>query len=177
MPSSFKVQSSKFRVQSSPPVLLIEGAGGLLSPLGEPGSGSRITHHASRRIYTALDLVVALSQAYHASRITHHVSRFTFNVLLVAPNRLGAINHTLLTLDKLKEAGISPSMLVLNDLVPQSKAGLETRYNGPLLAELAIPVALIRLSCVGKCTTAREITERAKKLRNPLQKICGPTCL
>jgi dethiobiotin synthetase len=55
-------------------VLLIEGAGGLLAPLGESP------------VYTALDLIAKLD----------------CEVLVVSRNRLGTINHTLLTLDALQ---------------------------------------------------------------------------
>src|ERR1051326_8938936 len=165
----FKVQSSKFKVQSSTPVLLIEGAGGLVSPLGEP-TFSRITYHASRP-YTALDLITALSKPPPASRFTLHASRFTLHVIVVAPNRLGTINHTLLTLDKLRQIGIPDPVLVLNDLLPERHAGLDSRYNGALLSEMLRPLRIVRLPYLGKVSTAREIQNRAKKLRKPLRKI------
>ncbi len=65
--------------------LLVEGAGGLLSPLGEG--------------FTAADLIV----------------RLRAEVVLAAANRLGVINHTLLTVDHLQRCGVSAVRLALVD--------------------------------------------------------------
>jgi hypothetical protein len=48
---------------------------------------------------------------------------------------------------------------------------LDSRYNGPLLSEIAKPLHVIRLPYLGKVHTAREVTGHAKRLRNPLRKI------
>ncbi len=65
---------------------LLEGAGGVLVPLEE-------------RIFN-IDLIADLN----------------LPTLLVAPNRLGTINHTLLTLEALKGRGIKTAGVILNDL-------------------------------------------------------------
>lgn len=65
-------------------LLLLEGAGGLLVPLADR--------------HTTLDLVVALGTP----------------VLVVAGNRLGVINHTLLTVDRLVSANVALAGVVLN---------------------------------------------------------------
>src|SRR5258705_5215735 len=68
---------------STTPVLLIEGSGGLLVPLGEG--------------YTVLDLILNLD----------------CEVVVVSRNRLGTINHTLLTVQALQNARMgSKSQLV-----------------------------------------------------------------
>jgi dethiobiotin synthetase len=84
-------------------VLLVEGAGGLLSPLGEN--------------FDSGDLMAALGAT----------------PLIAAPNRLGAINHVLLTLDALppNEAGAARVVLMAP---PRPDAA--TRTNAALLAEL-----------------------------------------
>ena len=57
-------------------LLVAEGAGGLLAPLGEG--------------FTALDLITALAS----------------EVIITAANRLGVLNHTLLTLAALRQSGV-----------------------------------------------------------------------
>jgi dethiobiotin synthetase len=83
-------------------VLLIEGAGGLLSPLGEN--------------FNSRDLILAL----HAMPI------------IVAQNRLGAVNRILLTLEALPKNLRAKTRVVL--MSPQ-KPDASTSTNGKLLAE------------------------------------------
>lgn len=73
-------------------LLIVEGAGGALSPL------------SSRT--TVLDLAV----------------QFGYPMLLVVANRLGAVNHTLLTLEAVKKRGLRVEAIVLNQL-PNTPAG------------------------------------------------------
>jgi dethiobiotin synthetase len=68
-------------------LLLVEGAGGWLAPL---------THAASVR-----DLAVELQ----------------FPVLIVARQQLGTINHTLLTLESIQQAGLPVQGIVLNQIL------------------------------------------------------------
>jgi dethiobiotin synthetase len=67
-------------------VLLVEGAGGLLAPLGKN--------------YTAQDLIAALS----------------CQTIIVARNRLGVINHTLLAAQSIQAAGQEKLAIVLMNL-------------------------------------------------------------
>lgn len=83
-------------------VLLVEGAGGLLSPLGEN--------------FDSGDLIAALGAT----------------PLVAAPNRLGAVNHVLLTLDALPRHEAAAARVVL--VAPQ-KPDTATRTNPTLLAE------------------------------------------
>lgn len=75
--------------------LLVEGAGGLLSPLAE---------HA-----TSADLARALG----------------LPVLLVVPDRLGCLNHALLCNEALAARGLRCAAIVLNRLSPSHPAGLD----------------------------------------------------
>ena len=70
---------------------LVEGAGGFCSPLGSDGSLNR-------------DLAEALA----------------LPVLLVVGNRLGCINHTLLTLMAIEQTRLPLAGIVLNDVQPQA---------------------------------------------------------
>jgi dethiobiotin synthetase len=83
-------------------VLLVEGAGGLLSPLGEN--------------FNSRDLILALRAI----------------PIIVAQNKLGAVNHILLTLEALPENFRVKVKIVL---MSPSKPDTATKSNSKLLAE------------------------------------------
>jgi dethiobiotin synthetase len=85
-------------------VLFVEGAGGLLSPLGEN--------------FDSRDLIVAL-------RATP---------IIVAQNKIGVVNHSLLTLVALPETMRANARVVL---MSQPKPDASAKTNAKLLAELA----------------------------------------
>jgi dethiobiotin synthetase len=85
-------------------VLLIEGAGGLLSPLGEN--------------FNSRDLMMALCAT----------------PIVVCPNRLGAVNQVLLTLEVLPKRLRAKARVVL---MSPSKPGASAKTNAKLLAELS----------------------------------------
>ncbi len=89
-------------LQKSFDVLLIEGAGGLLSPLGEN--------------FDSRDLIVSLRTA----------------PIVVCPNRLGAVNQVLLTLQALPPRTAARARVVL---MSPSKPDVFTKTNAGLLAE------------------------------------------
>jgi dethiobiotin synthetase len=84
--------------------LVVEGSGGLLVP---------ITREA------AFDTLFA---------------RWELEVVIVAANRLGAINHTRLTIAAVRAAGLTVSMVVLNSLAETTDTS--SRENGSLIAAL-----------------------------------------
>ncbi|MBC7854475.1 MAG: dethiobiotin synthase [Pirellulaceae bacterium] len=97
-------------------IVIVEGAGGLLSPLGE-------------KKYVA-DLARA----------------FGFPLVVVAPNRIGTINQTLQTLLAAQAYALEVSGIVLSDLRPldaldpsvqSNPAELASRSSAPLLARLS----------------------------------------
>ena len=85
-------------------LVLVEGAGGLLVPI--------------LRDYNFRDLAVELN----------------LEVILVAPNRLGVINHVLLSAESIANAGLRLALLILNDLDPEPT--LATQTNPSILEEL-----------------------------------------
>jgi dethiobiotin synthetase len=91
--------------------VLVEGAGGLLSPLGEG--------------FNALDLITA-AQA---------------GVIIVAPNKLGTINHSLLTLRELKRSRLKNIQLVLVDPLHPD---LSTKTNRAMLQELVEDINILQ---------------------------------
>ena len=96
-------------------VMLIEGAGGLLSPLGA-GFNSR-------------DLISAMDAT----------------PIVVAPNRLGVVNHVLLTLEALPES-LRPRACVV--LMAPPKPDAASPSNARLLKQLSVP-AIFRLPWLG----------------------------
>jgi dethiobiotin synthetase len=84
------------------PLLLVEGAGGLLSPLGAD--------------FDSRDLIVALRAV----------------PIIVCPNRLGAVNQSLLVLDALPRPHTCRAQLVL---VPAPRIDAASRTNPGLLIE------------------------------------------
>jgi len=151
--ANLKTKHSKLK---TPPVLLIEGVGGLLAPLGESEfkvQSSRFKVQGS--FYTALDLIQALPA----------------RVIVVAPNRLGAINHTLLSLHTLQVAGIKPLKAVLMDHLSRNTQPA-TRTNPAILSELLASVPLVRLPYLGKNPASpRVLKSFARKLKITLAQI------
>ena len=97
-------------------VLLIEGAGGLLSPLGEN--------------FDSRDLIASL-------RATP---------IVVCPNRLGAVNQVLLTLEALPRGAAAKARVVL---VSPPKPDASTKTNAGLLAEHFDGKRIFRLPWLG----------------------------
>jgi dethiobiotin synthetase len=81
-----QVRRHLVRMQAACDCLLVEGAGGLLTPLGEG--------------FTLADLIVDMDGA----------------AIIVAANCLGAINHTLLTVSYLRRSGINRIKVVLMEI-------------------------------------------------------------
>ena len=90
--------------------LVIEGAGGLLSPLADS--------------VNSLDLAMA----------------FMSPVLIVAANRLGVINHTLLTVRAVVAAGLSVAAIVLNEIQPPGdEDGDQSRLSNLIQLQRLLP--------------------------------------
>lgn len=84
-------------------VIIVEGAGGLLSPLGEK--------------FDSRDLLQALGAT----------------PIVVCPNRLGAVNQTLLVLEALGDSSQNAQVVLVSPAKPDSSA----RTNAALLGELS----------------------------------------
>ena len=92
--------------------LLVEGAGGLLSPLGEG--------------FSTRELIVALKAT----------------PIIVAPNKLGVINHVRLTLESLPRSLAARARIVLMNPDRPDRA---SRTNAALVRELAAPAVVVTL--------------------------------
>ena len=112
-------------------ILLVEGAGGLLSPLGQR--------------FTARELIEDLNAS----------------VCVVAADRLGTINHTLLTVEALRNQNLKTAAVVLTRV--SRSADLSTRTNGEVLAELLHPIPVLRLPYLGpRASTLKSVRKHAK---------------
>lgn len=94
--------------------LHVEGAGGFYSPLTQDGLNA--------------DLAVALG----------------LPVLLVAEDRLGCLNHVLLTAEAIQRRGLVLAAVILNPRVAQQPAGMDNLAD--LQSHLAVPVGRMPLA-------------------------------
>jgi len=97
--------------------LLIEGIGGLLVPLGEG--------------FTVRDLIAKLG----------------CEVIVVSRNRLGTINHTLLTVDALEHIVMKRLTIVL---MSSQEGDSSTDSNSRILAELLTPTRVLPVGFLGR---------------------------
>jgi len=119
-------------VQKRFDVLLVEGAGGLLSPLGED--------------FNSRDLILGL----HATPI------------IVAPNKLGVVNHILLTLEALPES-VRPKAKII--LMSPSKPDAATGSNIKLLAQFVPPGKIQSLPWLGERFDASAALKKSRVRR------------
>ena len=110
-------------------VLLIEGAGGLLSPLGEN--------------FDSGDLIAALGAL----------------PLVVAPNRLGAVNHILLTLEALPRSAAAGARVVL---MSPPKRDASAAANAGLLARFFDAKRIFTLPWLGENFSAGEVLKNSQ---------------
>jgi dethiobiotin synthetase len=116
--------------------LLVEGAGGLLSPLGEQ--------------FSLVDIMVRLSG----------------EVILVGPNKLGVLNHTLLTVEAMRARGIERIQVVL---MGQPKPDDSARTNPETLREMLAPMEIISLPYLGpRSARLGAVKKNAKKIKKTL---------
>jgi hypothetical protein len=111
--------------------------------------------------YTVADLIAALR----------------CRVIVVSRNKLGTINHTLLTMKALLAARSGsprrapvPLRKSFRCLLMDSRAGdVSSRSNGKILQELIHPIPLICLPFLGKnCDSAPLVRKNAKKFQKTL---------
>jgi dethiobiotin synthetase len=129
--------------------LLVEGAGGLLVPLAEG--------------FTTLDLIVGLC----------------CDVIVVSRNKLGTINHTLLTVQALQVAGIrysprsSGAPALLNTVLMDHRVhDPSCASNAGILREILRPLPLIGVPFLGRhCCSADALKANQKKIKKTLARI------
>ena len=121
--------------------LLIEGIGGVMVPLGDG--------------FSVLDLIT------HLSCSTAVVSR----------NKLGTLNHTMLTVDALQHAGVRQLTVVL---MASRQKDFSTVSNGRILSELLSPAAVIPVPFLGRnASRFAALKGTEKKVKKTLARILG----
>ena len=123
------------RIEKKCERLLIEGSGGLLVPLGKG--------------YTVAGLIAKLD----------------CRVIVVAHNRLGTINHTLLTVDHLQSIGFHRTALTVV-LMSGRNPDLSSRDNQSTLAEFLKPVTVLSIPFLGN-----EVTRSSGKIKKSYSQI------
>jgi dethiobiotin synthetase len=129
-------------------VLLVEGAGGLLSPLGicsgglRPSQSSALTERRYKESFDSRDLISAL-------RATP---------IVVAQNKLGAVNQILLTLEALPKNFRTKAKVVL---VSPPKPDSATESNAKLLGQFLDSEKILSLPWFGRKFGSAEV------LKNP----------
>lgn len=117
-------------------LLLVEGCGGVLAPLG-PG-------------YSAPEIIVRLRAP----------------VLVAARDRLGVLNHSLLTLRALRAAGVERIAIVLMGC---ARPDCSARTNRAVLAELAAPAQVLELPFLGRgASGVAAVMKNARKVKKTL---------
>lgn len=95
-----EIQMDQIRLPDTKNHLIIEGAGGLMVPLNKQ--------------YFMIDLI----------------QKFNADVILVVKNYLGSINHTLLSIDVLKNRGVNIMGIVINEEPHELSENIILQYSG-----------------------------------------------
>jgi dethiobiotin synthetase len=119
--------------------LLIEGIGGVMVPLGDG--------------FSVLDLIANLSCP----------------AVVVSRNRLGTINHTMLTVNAMQYAGIKRLTVVL---MASRQADFSADSNGRILSKLLVPAPVFPIPFLGRNPARIPALKRAeKKVKKTLARI------
>lgn len=122
-------------------LLIVEGVGGLMVPLG--------------RNYAVLDVI----------------RRLDCETIVVCPNRLGVINHTLLTASALQSAGIKHFTIVMMGV---RKPDISAISNPRMIHQRLPSIPVICLPYLGKtASSAVGVKNNAKYLKKTLAGIVG----
>lgn len=122
--------------------LIIEGSGGLLVPLGEG--------------FTVADVIANLE----------------CDVVVVGKNKLGTINHTLLTFEALRTLGLKRFKVVL---MGQSSVDFSASSNAVILRETFVNIEVFSLPYLGAGATGiRALKRNVEKIKKTLARIADP---
>jgi dethiobiotin synthetase len=138
-----KIIQSIDRVGKQCEMVIVEGAGGLLVPLNDRG-------------HTWVELL----------------KRLRCPVIVAAMNKLGAINHTLLTVDKLKSGGISRISTALINTSDKSKKDISKRTNISIISKTLNKTPVIEVPNLGPREIKKaQIVKGSKKMQKILAQI------
>jgi dethiobiotin synthetase len=126
-------------------LLLVEGVGGLMVPLGKG--------------YTVRDLIRKLDA----------------KIFIVCPNQLGVINHILLTVESLQNAGIKEVTVVMMSV---KRPDISADSNARMIRQMLPRTPVFCLPHLGNRTsTARAAKENVKYLKKTLAQVLGADIL
>ena len=126
-------------------LLIVEGVGGLMTPLGDQ--------------YSVRDLL----------------QRLNCRVFLVCQNRLGVINHTLLTAEALQGTGIKEFTIVLMGV---EKPDISAKSNPRMIRQRLPSIPLFCLPYLGKrASKVEEVKNNVKSLKKTLARLVGDDIL
>ncbi len=139
---SLKVAVQKIRALSDRcDLLLVEGSGGLMVPLGPK--------------FLIRDLIASLK----------------CDVFVACPNRLGVINHTLLTVESLQNVGTKNFRVVMMETRHSDESSAK---NAEIIAKMSPKTPIFRLPYLGlRASTTRGIQKSAKKMKKTLAALVG----
>lgn len=138
-----KIVSEIRSIQSECDLLIVEGCGGVMVPVSNN--------------WMIRDLIGALK----------------CSVALVARNRLGAINHTLLSIESLRVTGVADCRVVMMNC---KSASLATRTNARVLRNLIAPAKLFQIPFLGpKAVLIEAVKINAKRFKKTLALIAKIT--
>ncbi len=142
-----QLDAAAARLAAGRDALVVEGAGGILVPLVEQ--------------VTYADLF----------------RRWQMAVVIVASNRLGVLNHALLTVRAAAHSGLPVRAVVLNEPLPEHDADLARRTNLSALGELLPKVPVVPfpfLSCAKELVELADAVERSGLVELILSAAAGP---
>jgi dethiobiotin synthetase len=129
-------------------ILLLEGSGGVLAPLGDG--------------YGVADLI---------TKIDAKKARIALKSVVVAPNCLGTINHTLLTVKYLQSIGVKELAIVL---MGQKRPDLSSKSNIDAIRELLPETQVHSLPYLGdRASNVTTVRQNAKYLKKNLAQVLG----
>ena len=137
-PTLAKLQAAIGPLRQKASPLLIEGAGGLLVPLAKGLTWEPL------------------------------IQTLRCPVIITAPNRLGTLNHALLTLERLNTLGIQKKIICLTN----HTSTLQTPENRSILAEFASKTPILQIPFLGGQATKRgQILASQNKIKKILVEI------
>jgi dethiobiotin synthetase len=113
-------------------------------------------------------LLVPLGENYLVSDV---IRRLNCEVIVVARNQLGTINHTLLTVQALKRFGVKNMSVVL---MGTRKKDASVEKNGAVLREFLKGMKVVEVGFLGKKANEIAVLKKSvKNLKKTLAGFCG----
>jgi dethiobiotin synthetase len=88
------------------------------------------------------------------------IAKLRCKVIIVSANRLGTVNHTMLTVNAMQATANKDVTVVL---MGQEKPDASSDSNGPILAELLQPVPILGLDFLGRNACRSAALKRIEK--------------